>query len=203
MTLVSGDYVRVSVNFELGDGTLYQNIYTYTRDGEDVVSDEDTVDFIETRVEDMYNTIIAQVKDDTVEQLSFVDQIEWDGTKWEVVENIGVFTPAFNPNATGDALPYQSAPFLIFKTARPKTVGKKFLFPFDEAQQADSILVAGAVTAMTNFGAYAIAAISLGGSSTLIPGVVRTGSNHWLSFTVAVINDIIGTQRRRRPGVGA
>jgi hypothetical protein len=82
-------------------------------------------------------------------------------------------------------------------------VGKKFLFPFDEAKQADSILVAGAVTAMTAFGVIAIADIALGGDAILIPGIVRTGVEQWLSFQVAVVNDVIGTQRRRRPGVGA
>lgn len=203
MTIQSGDYLRVTCNFELGDGTQYQNIYSYTRDGEDPYSDANHVIAIKARVEAMYATIIALVKSDTVEQLSFVDRVEWVVDEWKVVENIGTFVPTFNPAAVGDALPHQCAPFLIFKTTRPKSVGKKFLFPFDEAQQADSILVGGAVTAMVAFGVLAIDDIPLVGVSTLLPGIMRTGVQQWLTFQVAVVNDVIGTQRRRRPGVGA
>lgn len=203
MTLVSGDYVRVTCNFELADGTQYQNIYTYTRDGEDVVADATVVSGLKARIEAMYATIVAQVSEDVVPKLCFVDQIDWVTDAWEVVHNIGVFTPTFSPAATGDSIPYQCAPFLVFKTTRPKSVGKKFLFPFDELMQAEGVLTAGAVTAMVNFGVQVISTLDLGGDASMIPGIVRTGVNQWLSFQVAIVNDIIGTQRRRRPGVGA
>lgn len=203
MTVLDGDYLRVTCNFELGDGTQYQNIYTYTRDGTDPVSDAAHVTAIDTQMEALYATLDSEVTADVTEQLSFVDRIAWSVDRWAVVENIGTFVPNFIPVAGGDAIPYQCAPFIVFKTTRPTSVGKKFLFPFDEAKQADSILVAGAVTAMTAFGVIAIADIALGGDAILIPGIVRTGVEQWLSFQVAVVNDVIGTQRRRRPGVGA
>lgn len=203
MTLVSGDYVRVSCNFELGDGTLYQNIYTYTRDGVDVVSDATTVAQFKARMEAIYGTLTSQVKNNVVSKLCFVDQIAWTIDEWKVVKNIGVFTPTFTPTPVEDSLPFQSSPFVIFKTTRPKSVGKKFLFPFTELMQANSILVAGAVTAMVAYGVQVLSDLALGGDATMIPGIVRTGVDQWLSFQVAVVNDVLGTQRRRRPGVGA
>lgn len=203
MSIADGDYLKVSCNFELGDGTLYQNIYYYTRDGTDPFSDAAHIAAIKLLMEQAYAEIEDQVKDDVTSQLSFVDKIAWNGTEWAITENIGTFTPTFVPAVVTDALPFQCAPFVVFKTLRPRSVGKKFLFPFGESQQANSILIAGAVTAMVAYSVKILATINLGGDATLTCGIVRTGVEQWLSFLVAVVNDVIGTQRRRRPGVGA
>lgn len=205
MSVVDQDILRISVNFELGDGTQYQNIYHMVRDGQDAYSDAVHVTAIRTKIEAMYATIVAQVRNDVVEQLSFVDRIEFNEItdQWEVVENIGTFTPAFTPANAGEGLPYQSAPYIIFKTQRPKSVGKKFLFPFAESEQDETVLTGAAVTAMVAFGVSVLNALVVGGDATLTMGIVRTGIQTWLSFLVAVVNDVIGSQKRRRPGVGA
>ena len=205
MSVVDQDILRVSLNFELGDGTQYQNIFHYIRDGTDPYSDVAHVQAIELEMETLYATIVAQVKNDTVVQLCFVDRIEFNEItdQWEVVENIGTFTPAFTPTGAGETIPYQASPYVVFKTGRPKTVGKKYLFPFIESQQADTILEAAAVTAMVAYGTVVLTGIALGGDVTLTAGVPRTGVNSWFNFLVAVVNDVIGSQKRRRPGVGA
>ncbi|GAH45697.1 unnamed protein product, partial [marine sediment metagenome] len=199
MAVLDGDILRVSVNFELGDGTQYQNIYHFIRDGSDPYSDAIHVTAIADKMAAAYLTIKDLVTSDVTAQLSFVDRIEFNEIvdEWRVVENIGTFTTTFNPTESIDALPYQSAPFLVFKTQRPKSVGKKFLFPFSEAQQADTVLVGGAVTAMVAYGVQVLAAIELGGDATLTAGIVRTGVQTFLNFLVATVNDIIGSQKRR------
>lgn len=205
MTVLDGDILRVSVNFELGGGVQYQNIWHYIRDGTDPFSDQAHVDAIEGRMEAIYNTIDDLVPNDVSAQLSFVDRVEFNEIvdEWRVVENIGTFTMTFTSTDATDPLPYQSAPFVVFKTQRPRTVGKKFLFPFGEAQQEATVLVGGAVTAMVAFGVQALVSQTVGGDVTLTAGVVRTGIQTFLNFLVAVVNDVIGSQRRRRPGVGA
>lgn len=205
MSVVDGDILRVSTNFELGDGTQYQNVWHMTRDGTDPFSDAAHVVEIGSWMAAIYATIVAQVKDDVVEQLSFVDRIEFNEItdQWAVVENIGTFTPGFTPTGNGESIPYMSAPYVLFKTDRPRTVGKKFLFPYIESQQAETILGAAAVTAMVAFGAAVLAGRVIGGDVTMTMGVVRTGVQSYFNFLVAVVNDIIGSQRRRRPGVGA
>lgn len=205
MTVLDGDILRVSTNFELGDGTQYQNIYHMIRDGTDVFSDAAHVAAIKSKMESMYASLVGQVLSDVTEQLSFVDRVEFNEIidEWRVVENIGTFTPAFAPTNAGDGLPYQAAPYIIFKTQRPKSVGKKFLFPFAEDQQDETILTGTAVTQMVAFGVSVLNAQSLGGDATLTMGIVRTGVQTFLNFLVAVVNDVIGSQKRRRPGVGA
>ena len=203
MTVVQGEYLRVSVNFELGGGVQYQNIWHYLRDGVDVASDANTIAGIKARIEATYATIDDLVENNVVEKLSFVDRVAWIVNDWKVESNIGTFVPDFTPTDTGDALPYQSAPFIVFKTTRPKSVGKKFLFPFTETWQDSTILDGTAVTAMVAFGVSALLDIGLGGDAVLLPGILRTGVEVWLTFQTAVVNDVIGSQRRRRPGVGA
>ncbi|GAH29230.1 unnamed protein product [marine sediment metagenome] len=205
MSVIDQDVLRVTMNFELGDGTQYQNIFHYIRDGDDPVSDAVHVTTIEIHQEAIYATIVAQVDDNTTVQLCSVDRVAFNEItdQWEVVENIGTFTPAFTPTGDGESIPYMSAPYVIFKTQRPRSVGKKFLFPFIESQQADTVLEAAAVTAMAAYGTACLAAPSLGGDATLTLGITRTGINTFLNFLVAVVNDIIGSQKRRRPGVGA
>lgn len=205
MSVVDGDILRVSVNFELGDGTQYQNIFHYIRDGTDPISDAAHITAIGSKMLAMYQTIDDLVTSDVTAQLSFVDRVEFNEIvdEWRVVENIGTFTPTFVPTEATDALPFQSAPFIVFKTQRPRSVGKKFLFPFGEAHQDGTVLTGGAVTAMTSFGTQVINAIAVGGDVTLTAGIVRTGIQTFFNFLVAVVNDVIGSQKRRRPGVGA
>lgn len=205
MAILDGDILRVSANFQLGDGTEFQNIYHMIRDGTDPFGDAAHVDAIEAKVEAMYATIVGQVTNDVTPQLCFVDRVEFNEIvdEWRVVENIGTFTPTFVPSNVNDAIPYQGAPYLVFKTQRPKSVGKKFLFPVGEDQQADTILSGPALTALAAFGVQVLAAIEVGGDVTLTFGIVRTGIQTFLNFLVAVVNDVIGSQKRRRPGVGA
>ena len=205
MTVLDGDILRVSVNFELGNGTLYQNIYHYIRDGTDPVADDVHVTRLRVAMESAYGTLAAHVKGDVVEQLSFVDRVEFNEItdQWEVVENIGTFTPAFTPVGATDEIPHQSSPYVVFKTGRPKTVGKKYLFPFLETSQAGSILTSAAVTALVAYGVQILVSLIVAGDVTLTAGVPRTGIQGWYNFLVAVVGDVLGSQRRRKPGVGA
>lgn len=205
MSVIDGDVLRVTCNFELGDGTQYQNIYHYVRDGTDPYSDASHVSTILTRVNVMYATLEDLTKSDVVEQLGYVDRIAYNEITdaWEVVENIGTFTPTFVPIGGAPAMPHMSSPYVIFKTARPRSVGKKFLFPFIETAQDDTILTAGAVTDIVAYGVAALVVGTLGGDATLTPCIVRTGVQTVLNLLVAVVGDVLGSQKRRRPGVGA
>lgn len=203
MAILDGDILRVSLNFELGDGTLYQNIYHYIRDGTDPFSDAAHITAISSALATAYAEINGLVRNDVTEQLSSVDRIEWVTDAWVLTENIGTFTMTWVPGGAGEGLPYQSAPYVIFKTERPRSIGKKFLFPFTEAAQDETILTAGSVTSIVEYAADIVTSIILGGDATLTAGIPRTGVNTWFNFLVAVVPDLLGSQRRRRPGVGA
>ena len=205
MAVLNGDVLRVTANFELGDGTQYQNVYHYVRDGTDPFSDAVHVAAILAHQQAAYVALETIVNSDATQQLSFVDRVEFNEIvdEWRVVENIGTYTIAWTPDGVDDTLPYQSSPYVVFKTQRPKSVGKKFLFPITEDRQADTVMTGGTVTAIVAYAAQILTAIELGGDATLSGVIVRTGVQTVLPLLVAVVSDILGSQKRRRPGVGA
>lgn len=203
MALGSLDKARVAVNFMLGNDVQYQNVYHYIVNGDGGFSNSTVTAAIKTAVEGYYAGIASSVKNDVVEQLSFVEKVEYVGDDWQVTENIGTFTPTFSPTSVAEVCPNQVSPFIVFKTTRPRTVGRKFLFPTLETEQNAGIIVAGLVTKLIAFGAAVLTDITVDGTNVLEAGVPRVGVNQWLTFQSAVVTDLLGTQRRRRPGYGA
>jgi len=203
MTIVSGDILRTTCNFTLGGTDLYQNIYHHIRSGVAVFTDQAHVDALETWAEAAYGELVTYTSSTVVSGLASVDQVEWGGAKWEVVANVGTFVLGFTPIGSVEVMPNQIAPYVIFKTARPKTVGRKFLFPMVEEAFGLGLLVAGAVTDIANYADDVVNDITLSPLNYLVPGVPRTAVNDWQEFTLALVGNVAGTQRRRRIGVGA
>lgn len=203
MALGVGDIVRTSCNFLLGSGDQYQNVFHHIFDGVGGVSDAVVVADIKTWADTMYSEYDADIDVGVIEVLSFVDQVEFVVDQWEVIANIGTFTVEMTNVAAGVMLPNQSSPFVIFKTARPKSVGRKFLFPFQAANQDEGIIAGGTLALITAWAADALADIDIDVLNVLHPGIVRTGVNDFQQFTVAVVTNLIGSQRRRRQGYGA
>lgn len=203
MPISHGDVLRVSANFLLDPGILYQNVYTYLYDGVGVPPDATVVADIKAHMELAYDELVGLVLSTTLEDLSTVDIIEFVAGEWTVTRNVGTFTPSFVPVGTGDSVPYQSSPFVTFKTTRPKSVGRKFLFPVTESQQANTILGGPAVTAVVAYANLILADITVDVINALHPCIARTGIDDILVFTAAVVTNVLGSQKRRRPGDGA
>lgn len=203
MALGAGDVLRTTCNFTLGSGDQYQNVFHHIFDGVGGVSDAVVVADIATWASTMYEELRLVVENAVVEQLSSVDQVDWVVDAWEVIANIGTFTPGFTPASAATQLPNQTSPFVVFKTARPKTVGRKFLFPFEATQQDSGILAAGMITKLIAWADDAVNDIDIDVLNVLHPGVPRTAVNDWENFTVAVVTNLVGSQRRRRQGYGA
>lgn len=203
MALGVGDIVRTSVNFTMPGNILYQNIYHHIFDGTGGVSDAAVVADIKAWADAMYSQIDEDISQSATEQLSSVDRVDWSGTEWEVVENIGVFTPEVTQAEAGHMSANQVSMFITFKTDRPKSVGRKFLFPTPEAHQAAGVIDGDLLARLVNFADDAVNDITIDVLNVLHPGIVRTGVNQFLLFQVAIVTDLVGTQRRRRPGYGA
>lgn len=203
MTIVAGDVLRTSMNFLLPNNVQYQNVFHHKRTGVAVITDAAHITAIQGWAEVMLDEIEAHVKVGTLEQLCSVDRVAFTGVIWEVVENIGTFIPDFTPAAVTDVCPNQVSPFIVFKTSRPKTVGRKFLFPTLEPDQDQGVIAAPAVASIVAYADDAVNDINLAALNDLVPGVPRTGLDQWFEFTLAIVTDLLGTQRRRRPGTGA
>lgn len=206
MAILAGAVLRTTVNFTLGDGTQYQNVYSHQRIGPGLLlTDAQHVAALAAWAEDMYTELDDQVADDVVEGLSTVDRIEFVGGEWVVTEAIGTFTIAWTSTVAGNlALPNQVSPFVSFKTARPKSVGRKFLFPFTETGVTSGVLSAAAIAALVAYADDAVNNVEVDFPlDYLVPGLPRVGVDTFLDYTVAIVTNLTGTQRRRRRGYGA
>ncbi len=203
MTIEQSDVLRVTCNFILQDGTQYQNVYHYLFDGVGVIADATIVTEFAAQMQTAYEALEDLIRNDILNDLSSVDLVDFVTDQWEVIRNVGTFTLTILGTQAGDAIPNMSSAFVTLKTARPKSVGRKFLFPVVEAEQAQGILTPAAVTDIVAYTDAIIADIVVAVVNALQPGIVRTGINDVLLYTVGVVTNVIGTQRRRRPGVGA
>jgi len=103
--------------------------------------------------------------------------------------------------ASGDALPNAVAAVLIGKASGLRHVGRKFFSPLAESQTVGNSFVSGAASALaTALAAYLTVETGIGGG-TLTPGVVdSTGNFH--AFVGGFVSSIVGSIRRRKPGIG-
>ena len=202
MTVAPGDVTRVSCRFVLPDGSVCMNVYHYRWVLVSSILDATCVNTLAAQLNLAYDDLEEQIEQNVVAGLSYVDTVAWDGTKWEVTYNVGSFTPALNPTKVGDRVANQNAPFVVFNTSRPKTKGKKFLFGTTEIEQTGSVLSNALVNALVDYASDCMANAIIGALDYAVPGVPRATVNQFYDFASAVVTNVVGTQRRRRPGVG-
>jgi hypothetical protein len=122
--------------------------------------------------------------------------------KWVTGTLVGSILPTFTHTSTTDPFPNQIAPVLVANTTRPGSFGRKFLMGCVEEMADGSELEAAAITAMGNALNHYIADENISTNNDLVVGVIRKGVNDFREFTDGQVNSIVGTQRRRKPGVG-
>ena len=205
MTVTNGDVLKVVMEVVLNDGSIAQNVYYFLANFVASFDDGTITDELETWIEGLYGNLSSQLLASMTQSLCSVDEILFNAGEglWEVVRHVGTFTPTIAFNNANEGLPNQSSAFATFNTQRPKSRGRKFLFPFGEDMQADTFLTGAALAAMANYADDALTGILVAPLSTLDPGIHRVGINEFLGFAIAVVTNVLGSQRRRRPGVGA
>lgn len=203
MTVVDGDVLRTTANFTLPDGTLYQNVYHHKASLTAPFGDATVEAAIDAWLTATYAWLNALVRSTTVGDLCSIDEVSWSGTAWEITRNLGTFVHTFVPTGGAESMPNQMSPFVTFVTDRPKSVGRKFLFPMGENNYLEGVLAAATVTAIVNYANAALANVNLSPLNDLLPGVTRVGFDVFLPFALAVVTNVAGTQRKRRLGVGA
>ena len=103
---------------------------------------------------------------------------------------------AFNGGGTGEKLPPQVAPYIYTPTQKPHGIGKKYFGDFVDSVLADGQLNTDAL------GALEASAGNM--MSALQPWLCVWGPIHgFQTMTGAHVARYLGTQRRRKPGVGS
>jgi hypothetical protein len=202
VTVSNGDILKVVIEFNLPNGTIGQNVYYFRAQLAAAQADQTVLNNLETWVEALYANLEPQIVSSVTFNDMVVDVVAWDGTKWETTYHVGTEDLDITPTSAAEALPNQVSPFATFNTERPKSKGRKFCAGFGETSTVGSILAAGALADMVAFATDALDNIVIGLFNDLIPGIVRKGVNEFLDYLSATVTNVVGTQRRRRPGVG-
>ena len=204
MTVSPGDFLKVTIGFTLSTGTICQNVAYFRSVLTGNVTDLTCQTAIDTWVDAAYQEIDADMENGITANTGYIDKIDWNATdsKWEVVYNVGTVNPSITPASAAELLPQPVSPFIVFNTSRPKSKGRRFLFGYTEPSTSGSVLTSGDVTRLVNFADECLDNAVIDVLNYFVPGIPRVGVELFLDFTSAVVTNIVGTQRRRRPGVG-
>lgn len=123
---------------------------------------------------------------------------EWSNPHWIPMDEISLDEDG---EQSGDTLPNQSALVLIAKTAGIRGVGRKFFSGLAESQQNAGVMVVGVATALASLLAAYITPFEGIGGGTITPGVLDK-TNSFRPFVGGFVSSLIGSMRRRKPGVG-
>lgn len=103
-----------------------------------------------------------------------------------------------------DSMPNQVAAVLSAPTTIPRTIGKKFLAGIQEGNVTNGSLADDFIALLLSFLALWVSHFTAGNGIELIPSVVSEKPGHATGPLMGGrINTYVGTQRRRKPGVGA
>ena len=204
MTVSNGDVLKGFIEIVLADGTITNNVFWFLADFLSDQSDYDVANTVESYIEDIYSSVATYLADDFTINPSYLHQVSWDPAtyKWITDRLVGTLTPSFTHTNTDDPFPNQVSPVLVANTGRPGTRGRKFLTGFVETAAEASDLVSGAVTALTTALNHYLADETISAGNELKVGVGREANGAFALFTNGVVDSAVGTQRRRKPGVG-
>jgi hypothetical protein len=205
MSVSTGDIIKAVLEFVLYDGTIIQNILHFIADFTSDQTDQAVIDACETYAEGLYSEIDQYVPSATTVNDMPVQEVEWNAEEgeWLVVRLLGNASPTITFTGASDGLPNQCSAVLVGNTQRPKSRGRKFLAPFIETAATASEWAAPVVTALGLALNSYLADETVSGDNKLSPGVPRSSVNTFLEFTNGVVDSIVGSQRRRKPGEGA
>lgn len=205
MTVANGDFIKSVLELVLADDTITQMIFHFLADFTDEQYDSAVLDAIEVYMEDFMDPVDARIPSGTSVGTCPCHIIEWNATEgiWETTRWLGNATPEITFTGAAHQLPNQIAAVLIANTPRPKSRGRKFIPGFDENSCNGSDIESAVLTELGTVLSHYLADENISAGNDLSPGVPRTGVNQFLEFTGGAVNSIVGTQRRRKPGIGA
>lgn len=205
MTVGVGDLLRVSTRFKHAvTGDVVNVWHLIVTSGADT-SDDDCFDDIEAFMDTLWSGINASLPNGMDPYDIRIDEVEMAGGVEHVVRTLGTrtWTLTTPPSSAGEYLPPMDAAIINFRTLIPKVFGRKYIGILTEAAATSGVLSGVSLTNMLTF-ATAIVNGFNGTTLTYKFGVMTNKDvvNGFTELTAAVVNTILGTQRRRRQGRG-
>lgn len=202
MTVSQGTYLKAVVSWDLPLSVIAQSVFYYQLKGLSPVSDATILSALVTGLEDMFDNLNSYWSTQVSLNTVTVNEWEYDTTdQWHTGRYIGegALTDGF---ASGtDMLPHASAAVITGNTGNVNVKSRKSLPGVIDTQAVDSQVQASTLTALANFAVDWIAQMFVDTNEYLEPGVPGK-EGIWYALASALVSDLIGSQRRRKPGIG-
>lgn len=197
MTVNTGDILQVRAKYSYGVDD-YVNVYHFKADFTASQTDLAVLGAVRAMLDDAYDhldTLISNnVTFDTIEVINLTQDMAVGEDDWVTL------TAGANVDSP---LPTQVACVVRFFTNVLGSQGRKFLSTFTETENVyGGTLSAGLTTALGNYAAEILAGVVISAGNELIPGNWNATLARFAEWTSAFINERMGTQRRRKVGVG-
>lgn len=202
MTVTDGDILKAVVTIDLPLDVKAQNVFYYKAEFGVDYSNSQVLSAIVTAVEDFYDQVEGSIVTAVALSDVIVSKWVWDAVDgWITGAAVGqsALTDIFA--SAGEMLPHAVAAIISGATADPKVNSRKSIAGFDEAAQEDSEVSAGSLVELALAATSWITNQIISGSDQLAPGVPGAGGV-WQDLLSASVSSILGSQRRRKPGVG-
>lgn len=193
------DVIRAACRLRDGYGSDIMNVFHFRYSGSATDSAE-VGPILRTALDNMYDNIQPAIPSDT----SFID-IDLSNASSGLIEAAQPWPVQTVGGGTGDQMPSKDTALVVGRTNFPKSVSRKFLGPFIEADNSDGVWASGLLTALEAFLVDYLADVAITTIGNLTPGVGRYLAGVLTGFTPingGYTSNGIYSQRRRRPGVG-
>lgn len=195
----TGDLVRLIQSFSMPEEVIAQNVLAFRATAGES-TDAQLLTAAATFMSTLYTNLVGIMHNQVSTSDCKVVKVVWSGGAWITDRVIGTFLPGVTGTDGTDMLPHAVAGVLTLPTAVPKRRGRVFLPGITEANQANSLWVAGAATAIGNFATTLRTGFTSGTADMRYAVLGNDGLNN--TSTSFSVRGISGTQRKRKPGVG-
>jgi hypothetical protein len=186
----------------LPGGNIAQNVWYWKLAGTTPVSEATALAAIATRISLCFAQVQSYIRSTVTLDTVAVHEWVWNGTDaWETGLYIGEAALSDAFAGAANMLPHAVAGIISASTSDVNRTSRKSVAGLDESTQDQSDIISAVVTALVNFGTQWLTDITLGGSEFLDPGLPG-GDGVFYPLLVAAVGDILGSQRRRKPGIG-
>jgi hypothetical protein len=203
----AGSVLRITVRFKSSIFGDMVNVWHVRNDLAETADDDTVMDAIDGYMDTIYSLLASTIRN-TLEPYDIrYDLVEWSGGKETLVRTLGTrsWTLTSPPSGSGEMLTPMDAAIVNLRTALPKVFGRKYISGIGETGAGDGVVTSAVVTALTSF-ATAMLSGFVNGSVSYLPGVLSgksSAANKFALFVGAVVNSVLGTQRRRRQNRGS
>lgn len=202
MSVEAGNIIKVVANLSMPDEVLAQNVFYWIVSGDATSTDAFFITKVEDWLEAFYGELAGRISGAVDLQEASVQEVEFDAVDgWVVVRNIGTANPSVTFSATGDMLPHAGAAIITAQTAVPTRRSRKSIPGCVEAEIDNSTVTSTLLTALANAAVEWISDFAIATGIVCI-SVLLSELGITIPLVGASVPDILGSQRRRKPGVG-